>query len=88
MILIEITKLHADLVQAISELAQLKHGMTDAARLRAIYDQVEPVLQSGFKIKEVVSMFNERGFSFSVSNFKVALGNIRKEKKLSKGAEK
>ena len=85
--MIEVTKKHADLVQAIGELAQLK-GMTDAARLRAVYDQVEPVLQAGFKIKEVVSMFNEQGFSFSVSNFKVALGNIRKEKKLSKVAEK
>lgn len=56
-----------------------EYEMTDTAKLRFIFDDVESLLNIGVRLRQVLEFLNKNGFNLTFRSFETTLYRIRKE---------
>jgi hypothetical protein len=64
--------------ETLDAMANAHASMSQTARLRAVFTQVEKALRSGVSRQAVLNALHQDGFTFSMQSFEKALYRIRK----------
>jgi hypothetical protein len=69
-------------------LAEKEVPRSKTARVRQVFDDIEALQRDGYSLTQILDSLNEEGFDLSLSQFKVMLHRIRKERGTTREALK